>query len=155
MAEDDDHEQHEEEHAVDGVAGAPLEAEVFAEMVEDVAERSSLCDSVGSGFGEVGEGGVGGAEIVGGGEDELEAALAGGDGDDVEEFDGLVGEGGEGLARAHDGDSAADVAGEGLDVFEGSEFGFFGSGGVGEFFQVEFGVAGDDGEEVLARRWCG
>ena len=68
----------------------------------------------------------------------------------VEEFDGLVGEGREGLFRAHDGDSAADVAGEGLDLFEGGQFGFFGSGGVGEFFEVEFGVSGDDGEEVFA-----
>ncbi len=36
--EDDDDEQGEEEHADDGVAGAPLELEVFAEMGEDVAE---------------------------------------------------------------------------------------------------------------------
>ena len=63
--------------------------------------------------------GVGGAEVVGGGEEELEAALAGGDGDDVEELDGLVGVGGKGLACAHDGDSAADVSSEGLDFFEG------------------------------------
>ena len=43
--EDDDDQQREEEHAVDGVAGAPLEAEVFAEMVEDVAEvvHTRLC----------------------------------------------------------------------------------------------------------------
>ncbi len=33
--EDDDHQEHEEEHAVDGVAGAPFEAEIFAEMLED------------------------------------------------------------------------------------------------------------------------
>src|ERR1700679_176164 len=37
-AEDDDDEQREEEHSVDGVAGAPLEAEVFVEMVENVAQ---------------------------------------------------------------------------------------------------------------------
>ncbi|WP_433983542.1 hypothetical protein [Tunturiibacter empetritectus] len=48
-------------------------------------------------FGEVGEGCFGGAEVVGGSEEELEATLAGGDGDLVEEFDGLVGEGWEGL----------------------------------------------------------
>ena len=93
--------------------------------------------SVGSGFGEVGESCVCGAEIVGWGEDELDAAKPGGDADDVEEFDGLVGKGGKGLARSHDGDSAADVAGEGLDVFEGSEFGFFGSSSEGELFEVE------------------
>ena len=86
-------------------------------MVEDVAEVVHAAWR-GLGFGEVGEGGVGGAEVVGGGEEELQAALAGGDGDDVEELDGLVGVGGEGLACAHDGDSAADVAGEGLDFFE-------------------------------------
>ena len=57
---------------------------------------------------------------------------------------------GKGLLRAHDGDAAADVAGEGLDVFEGGELGLFGSGGEGEFFEVELGVAGDDGEEILA-----
>ncbi len=106
-------------------------------------------------FGEVGEGGFGGAEVIGGREQELQAALAGGDGDDVEEFDGLVGEGGEGLLRAHDGDSAADVAGERLDVFEGGEFDLLCAGCVGQFFQVEFGVAGDDGEEMIAGRWCG
>ena len=39
--EDDHDQQREEEHAVDGVFGAPLEAEVFAQMGEDVAERSS------------------------------------------------------------------------------------------------------------------
>ena len=39
--EDDDDQQREEEHAVDGVAGAPLEAEIFAEVVEDVAEVAS------------------------------------------------------------------------------------------------------------------
>ena len=49
----------------------------------------------------------------------------------VEEFDGLVGVGGEGFLCAHDGDSAADVAGEGFDFFEGGQFGFFGAGGVG------------------------
>ncbi len=51
-------------------------------------------------IGEVGERGLGGAEVVGGREDELQAALPGGDADDVEELDGLVGEGREGLARA-------------------------------------------------------
>ena len=114
-AEDDDDQEGEEEHPVDGVTGAPLQAEVFAEMVEDVVESSSC----GRAFGEVREGGVGGAKVVGGGEEELEAALAGGDGDEVEEFDGLVGVGGEGLLGGHDGDSAADVAGEGFDFFEG------------------------------------
>ena len=71
------------------------------------------------GFGEISEGGLGGAEVVGGGEEELEAAEASGDGDDVEELNGLVGVGGEGLACAHNGDSAADVSGEGFDFFEG------------------------------------
>ena len=37
-AEDHDYQEGEEEHAVDGVARAPLEAEVFAEVVPDVAE---------------------------------------------------------------------------------------------------------------------
>ena len=63
------------------------------------------------GFGEVGKGGLGGAEVVGWGEDELEAAKACGDGDDVEKLDGFIGLGGEGLTCAHDGDSAADVSG--------------------------------------------
>ena len=64
------------------------------------------------------------------------------------ELDGLVGVGGEGRARGHDGDAAADVAGERLDIFERGEFDLFYRGGVGELLEVEFGVAGDDGEEV-------
>ena len=66
------------------------------------------------------------------------------------EFDGLIRIGGKGLARAHDGDSAADIAGEGLDFFEGGEFGLFCSGGVGQLLEIEFCVAGNDGEEMLA-----
>jgi len=49
----------------------------------------------------------------------LEAALTCRDGDEIEELDGLVGVGGEGLLCSHDGDSAADVSGERLDFFQG------------------------------------
>ena len=43
-------------------------------------------------LGEVGEGSGRGAEVVGGSEEDLDAALAGADADDVEEFDGFVSE---------------------------------------------------------------
>jgi hypothetical protein len=101
------------------------------------------------GFGEVGEGGVGGAEVIGWREEDLQAALAGGDADGVVEFDGFVGEGREGLARGEDGDAAANVAGEGFDLLQGGEVEFLVAGDGGEFFEVEFGVAGEDGEEVI------
>ena len=37
------------------------------------------------------------------------------------ELDGFVGEGREGLAGGEDGDGAAEIAGEGLDLFQGGE----------------------------------
>ena len=46
------------------------------------------------------------------------SALSGRDGDDVKEFDGLVGVGREGFLCAHHGDSAADVSGERLYFFQ-------------------------------------
>src|SRR6185312_5294221 len=101
-------------------------------------------------FGEGRDGGVGGAEVVLWGEQELQAARAGGDGDDVEELDGFIDVGREGFARTEDGDSAANVAGEGFDFFERGQFGFAGSAGAGQLFEVEFFRAGDDGEDVFA-----
>ncbi len=105
------------------------------------------------GFGEVGGldfyfEGLGGAEVVGGAEDELGAAGAGGDADLVEEDGGFVDVDGIGLSCAEEGDAAADVAGERLHVFERGHLGFAEAGGAGEFLEVELGVAGDDGEAV-------
>ena len=80
----------------------------------------------------------------------MQAAHAGGDGDDVEELDGLVGEGAERLAGREHGDAAADVAGERFDFFQRGQLGFAGSGCGGEFFQIELGVSGDDCEKVLS-----
>jgi hypothetical protein len=103
-------------------------------------------------FGEVGEGGLCGAEVVSRREDELEAALAGGDGDHIEELDGLIGEGGEGLLCGEYGDAAAYVTGERLDVLERCELQFAGAGDGGELLEIELLVAGDDGEEVVVSR---
>ena len=69
--EDHDDQQREKQHPVDGVAGAPLELEVLAQMGENVAEDSScvyLALARRVGFGEVGEDGAGGAQVVGRGE---------------------------------------------------------------------------------------
>jgi len=101
-------------------------------------------------FGERRDGGVGGAEVVLRGEQELQAAGAGGNGDDVEELDGFIHVGREGLASAEDGDSAANVASEGFDFFQGNHFGFASSAGAGQLFEVEFVGTGDDGEDVFA-----
>ena len=81
-----------------------------------------------------------------GGEEDLHAALPGGDGDGVPELDGEVDEDGELFASAEDGDAAADVAGEGCDFLEGNHVDFAVTGEFGEGFEVEFHVAGDDGE---------
>ena len=91
----------------------------------------------------------GGAEIVIGSEDQLRAARAGGDADAIEEDGGFVDEDGVGLLCAEDGDAAADVAGERLHVFEGSHFCFAPTGEARQLFEVECGVAGDDGENVV------
>ena len=64
------------------------------------------------------------------------------------EFDGLVGVGGKWGAGGHYSDASANVAGQRFDVFQGGEFDFLHRGGDGQFLKVEFGVSGDDGEEV-------
>jgi hypothetical protein len=61
----------------------------------------------------------------------LGAAGSGGDADLVEEDYGFVDVDGVGLSCAEEGDAAADVAGERLDVFEWGHFGFAEVGGAG------------------------
>ena len=73
----------------------------------------------------------GGAEVVGGAKEDLQAAPAGGDADAVVEFEALIDEGGEGPAGGEDGDTAADVAGEGLDLLKGGELAVLFAGGDG------------------------
>jgi hypothetical protein len=108
------------------------------------------------GFGEVGGldfdlQGLRGAKVVGWAEDELDTAGAGGDADLIEEDDGLVDVDGIWLSCSEECYAAANIAGEGLYVFERGHLGFAQAGGAGEFLEIELGVAGDDGETVNGR----
>src|ERR1700689_1132964 len=91
---------------------------------------------------------LGGAEVVVGRENQLGSAGAGGDADLVKEDGGLVDVDGVRLSCAEERNAAADVAGKGLNVFEGRHFGLAKACCARKFLEVEFGVAGDDGEAV-------
>ncbi len=99
----------------------------------------------------VGDRGFGRAQIILRGEQDLRSALAGGDRDEVEELDGLVGKNREILLCAEDGDASADVAGERLHIFERDHLGFARSGGAGKLLEIQLRVSGDDGKGVLLR----
>src|SRR6202011_1907196 len=101
-------------------------------------------------FGEVGNDGTGGAQVVRRREHDLHAAMAGGDGDAVEELDCLVGVGGVRLLCAEDGDAAADVAGERLHVLERGHLCLAYAGGASQFFQIKLCVPRHDGEDVVS-----
>jgi hypothetical protein len=66
--------------------------------------------------------GMGGAKVVGRREDELSSARAGGDADLVEKDDGFVDVNGIRLSHTEEGDAAANVPGEGLNVLERRHF---------------------------------
>ena len=77
--------------------------------------------------------------------------VPGGDADLVEQDRGLVDVDGEWLSGAEEGNPAANVAGERLNVFERGHFRLAQPCGAGEFLEVKFGVAGDHGESVDVR----
>jgi len=94
------------------VEGAQLDAEVFDEMGPEALASGFALRAVGLGASLVRSRsglrlrGLCGAEVVGGAEDELHAAGAGGDADPVEEDDGFVDVDGVGLSCAEEGDAA-------------------------------------------------
>jgi hypothetical protein len=102
-------------------------------------------DGLGFAVGDCGERCLCDPEIVCGGEEDWQAADSRGDRDRVETFDALVGVHRVGLLGGERGDSAADVAGELLQVFYGNELNFTITGSGGECLQVQLCVARNRG----------
>ena len=101
-------------------------------------------------FGQVGHGCFGGSQVVGGGKYELRASDTSRDADLVKKFNCFVGEDGIGLFCTEDGDSAADVPGERLHFLQRDHFCLSDTRSASELFEIQFGVAGDDGEKMAS-----
>ena len=99
--------------------------------------------------GQGGESGLGGALAVGGGQQELLPPHARGNSDDLVLLGAFVQPHREGALGAQRGDAASDVAGERLHLLERDHLEFLGARGLGELFEAQLGVAGDDGEDDL------
>ena len=188
--------EREEEHRVDRVFGAPLDAEVAEDVGEEIGHRARaraqrigelwnavraisghcgvlrspaqfrgplrmkifFCDAsflpfVRSFVKSIrldGRERLCGLQVVGGSEQELGASGSGGNGDDVEEFERLVDVDREGFFAPKTVTPPRMYPVSGWTSLMRGHLGLAGSGGVGELLEVEFGVAGDNGEEVLA-----
>ena len=79
---------------------------------------------------------------------DLQPANTGTDPDFVKSFNGAVDEGREVFFHADRGTSSPDVAGQWQEFFYGDHVAFFVAGGPGDFFEVDFMVAGNDTDEV-------